>query len=87
MGIVYLYDTNLWVGLEDKDDLQAATQQVQEDMNMWGGLLQEAGGTIQPPKCTWIIHDMVQDKKGEWVYRDAERKKRKGKRERRSRRG
>ena len=52
VGIVYINHTNLWAGLEDDDDLLSATQKGQEDVNMWGGLLQEVGGTLQPPKCT-----------------------------------
>ena len=75
MGIVFVDDTNMWSGLEDNDDLHSATQKVQEQVNLWDCLLQEVGGILQPPKCVRKIHDMIQDKKGKWGYRDAEKKK------------
>ena len=56
-------------------------QKAQEDVNRLGGSLQEVGETLQPPKCTWTVHNMVQDTKGKWVYRDTEKKNRKGKEE------
>ena len=74
VGIVYVGATNLWVGFEDDDSLLSNMQKEQEDVNRWGGLFQEVGGTFQPPKCTWTVHDMVQETKGKWVYRDAEKK-------------
>ena len=74
VGIVYVDNTNLWARLEDDDNIISATQKGQEDVNMQGALLQEDGGTLQPPKCTWIAHNMVQDIKGEWLHRDAEKK-------------
>ena len=73
VGIVYVNDTNLCAGLEDNDNPLSATQKGQEDVNTWGGLLQEVRGT-QPPKFIWTVHNMVQDTKGEWVYRDVEKK-------------
>ena len=33
--------------------------------------------TFQPVKCTWTVHDMIQDRKGKWIYRDAPKKKKK----------
>ena len=39
------------------------------------------GGTLQPPTCRWTVHDMIEDKKGEWVYRDAPKKKTKREKE------
>ena len=50
-------------------------------MNIWGGALQAVGGLLQPPKCTQTAHDMVQDKKGKWVYRDTPKTKEKGDKE------
>ena len=38
-------------------------------------MLQEVGGLLQPSKCAWTIHDTIQDKKGKWGYKDAEKKK------------
>ena len=63
--MVYVDATNLWAGLEDDDDLLSATQKEQEDVDTWGGSLQAVGGLLQPPKCIWTAHDIVQDKKGE----------------------
>ena len=77
--MVFVDDTNLWSRLEDDDDLLSATQIGQEGVNLWAGFLQEVGGMLQPPKCAWTIHDMQQDEKGKWGYRDAEKKKGKGK--------
>ena len=69
--IVYVDNTNIWAELEDNDSLLSAIQKVQEGVDTWGGSLQSVGGLLQPPKCTWTAHDIVQDKQGEWVYRDA----------------
>ena len=77
VGIVYVDNTNLWAGLEDDNNLLPATQKGQEGVNTCGGSLQAVGGILQPPKCTWTAYDMVQEKKGEWVYRDAPNTKKK----------
>ena len=81
VGMVYIDNRNLWAGLEDEDNLLLAIQRGQGGVDIWGGSLQAVGGTLQPPKCTWTAHDMVQDKKREWVYRDAPKIKTKGDKE------
>jgi hypothetical protein len=73
-GIVFVDDTNLWSGMEDKDDLLSEAYKGQEDVNLWARSLEEVGGLLQPPKCGWTIHDMKCSDKGVWEYRDAEEK-------------
>ena len=51
VGIVYVYETNLWARLEDKDDLLLAMQKIQEGVDRWGDCSKAVGGTLQLPKC------------------------------------
>jgi sentrin-specific protease 1 len=70
VGIVYVDDTNLCEGLEEKDDIDAVVAKGQGATNSWGNNLIAVGGALNGDKCAVAIHDMVPDGKGSWVYSD-----------------
>ena len=49
-GLLFVDDTNLWVGLDNSEDVDAVAYDAQEGINHWGNLLMATGGTLQPPK-------------------------------------
>ena len=58
-GILYVYDTNLWTGLKQDEDLESVAGNAQEAINAWGNLLLSTGGALNPDKCKWTVHNMV----------------------------
>ncbi|KAL7459566.1 hypothetical protein ACHAWC_011573 [Mediolabrus comicus] len=75
IGIFYVDDVNAWAGLGEHDDLMTTSGKGQESINCWGGMLQATGGALKGQKCSVMIHDMVTDGKGNWVYTDKQQKK------------
>ena len=67
-GILYVDDTNLWVGLNGDDDLYDVVHKAQESVSFWGNSLIATGGALNPEKCKWTIHDMVPKADGTWEY-------------------
>ena len=70
VGILYVDDTNLWVGLEEDNNLISATYKAQEGANQWGHSLTEVGGGLNASKCESTAHDYRPDGKGGWRYAD-----------------
>ncbi|KAK1748959.1 hypothetical protein QTG54_000898 [Skeletonema marinoi] len=70
VGIVYVDDTNLCEGLDEKDDIDAVVAKGQGATNSWGNNLIAVGGALNGDKCAVAIHDMEPDGKGSWVYSD-----------------
>jgi len=68
-GILYVDDTNLWAGLTRDDDLLQTAAKAQDSINSWGELLKATGGSLNPKKCFWTIHDMAPRSDGTWEYR------------------
>ena len=50
-GILYVDDTNLWVGLNQNSILEDAVYEAQEAVNFWGNSLIATGGALNPEKC------------------------------------
>ena len=69
VGILYVDDTNLWAGLTPDDDLIGTVAKAQEGVNCWGDLLMATGGSLNPKKCFWTVHDMKPRADGTWTYR------------------
>ena len=69
VGILYVDDTNLWAGLTPDDDLIGTTAKAQDGVNCWGDLLMATGGSLNPKKCFWTVHDMRPRADGSWTYR------------------
>ncbi|EJK43742.1 hypothetical protein THAOC_37785, partial [Thalassiosira oceanica] len=68
-GILYVDDTNLWAGLARDDDLLQTAAKAQDSIDSWGELLKATGGSLNPKKCFWSIHDMAPRSDGTWEYR------------------
>ena len=69
VGILYVDDTNLWVGMDSDKDLDEVVAEAQETVSHWGNSLIATGGALNPEKCKWTIHDMVAMPDGSWEYR------------------
>ena len=69
VGILYVDDTNLWAGLTPDDDLIGTMAKAQDGINCWGELLMATGGSLNPKKCFWTVHDMKPRADGSWTYR------------------
>ena len=67
-GILYVDDTNLWVGLNENSSLEDAVYEAQEAVSFWGNSLIATGGALNPDKCKWTIHDMLPKPDGTWEY-------------------
>ena len=67
-GILYVDNTNLWIGLNGDDDVYDVVQKAQESVSFWGNSLIATGGALNPEKCKWTIHDMVPKADGTWEY-------------------
>merc|ERR1712177_143077 len=67
-GILYVDDTNLWVGLNENNTLEDVVYKAQEIVSFWGNSLIATGGALNPEKCKWTIHDMVPKADGTWEY-------------------
>jgi len=53
MGIdAYMDDTNQILG-DDSTTLDTILPDAQENINLWQGLIQASGGTLNPTKCSW----------------------------------
>ena len=79
VGILYVDDTNLWLGLlDEEEDFESATSKAQERVNRWVESLEVVGGALNPEKCAWTVHDMLPGENGEWEYRDVDKKGKKG---------
>ncbi|KAL7523098.1 hypothetical protein ACHAXR_000025, partial [Thalassiosira sp. AJA248-18] len=70
VGILYVDDTNLWAGLDERDDLATVAMAGQEAVDQWGESLQAVGGALNPDKCSWTVAEMTPKGNGEWEYRD-----------------
>ena len=69
VGILYVDDTNLWAGLTPDDDLIGTADKAQKGIDCWGELLMATGGSLNPKKCFWTVHDMKPRADGSWAYR------------------
>ena len=69
VGILYVDNTNLWVGMDSDKDLDEVIAEAQETVLHWGNSLIATGGALNPEKCKWTIHDMVAMPDGSWEYR------------------
>ena len=66
--ILYVDDTNLWVGLNENSSLEDAVYEAQEAVSFWGNSLIATGGALIPEKCKWTIDDMLPKPDGTWEY-------------------
>ena len=49
-GILYVDETNLWVGLNENSTLEDAVYEAQEAVSFWGNSLIATGGALNPEK-------------------------------------
>ena len=61
-------NTNLWEGLEEKDDVTSTLEKGQRSVNSWGSNLLTVGGELRPDKCLYTVHRMQPTKHGDWEY-------------------